>query len=148
MPDSIGSPNTTVEVERTSLMAAVAIKTLDQQRATFAWECIADVLTLPPGERHDFGTQVKKLPTRVRAAGLGQALAYLHTRGNAPKLIENLDRWLARSVPMFDAEDRLLVRVIQGDADFQRRATGEVLAYLVWLVRFADGEGLTKNAQE
>ena len=38
---------------------------------------------------------------------------------------------------------RLVVRIIRGDADFQRYATSECLAYLQWLVRFADAEGLT-----
>jgi hypothetical protein len=32
----------------------------------------------------------------------------------------------------------LLDRITQGDSDFQRLATAECLAYLEWLVRFAD----------
>jgi hypothetical protein len=50
--------------------------------------------------------------------------------------------------PLKPAEDeRLVVRILKGDADFQRYATAECLAYLQWLVRFADAAGLT-DAQE
>jgi CRISPR-associated protein Cmr5 len=126
----------------------IETKTLDQERAAYAWDCIQRVLTLKPEEQREFGIQLKRLPTRIMAAGLGQALAFLHAKKYAPALVENLDNWLARRrVPSGD-EVSLLVRVIKGDADFQRYATAEVLAYLLWLTRFADAQELTKNAQE
>ncbi len=126
----------------------IETKTLDQERAEHAWNCVQDVLQLPPAQRREFGIQLKKLPTRILAAGLGQALAFLEAKGLAEKLRKTLSGWIARRRAPFDAEDRLLVRIIQGDAEFQRYATGEVLAYLAWLVRFADAHDLTTNAQE
>jgi CRISPR-associated protein Cmr5 len=133
----------------------IETKTLDQERAAYAWDCIQAIVKLQQsGNEKDqkaareFGIQLKKLPTRILAAGLGQALAFLHAKGYAPKLVENLDNWLARRRAPDGAEASLLVRIIKGDADFQRYATAEVLAYLLWLVRFADAHDLTKNAQE
>ena len=42
-------------------------------------------------------------------------------------------------------DEALLLAVIQGNSDFLRRATDEVLAYLLWLNRFAEAEKLTEN---
>jgi CRISPR-associated protein Cmr5 len=40
-----------------------------------------------------------------------------------------------------------LERIVQGNSDFLRRATDEVLAYLLWLNRFAEAEGLTEGEE-
>ena len=42
-----------------------------------------------------------------------------------------------------DLPRSLLHRVMEGDSDFLRRATAETLAFLSWLNRFAEAEGLT-----
>ena len=42
-------------------------------------------------------------------------------------------------------DDALLLAIIYGNSDFLRRATDEVLAYLLWLNRFAEAENLTEN---
>jgi CRISPR-associated protein Cmr5 len=126
-------------------------KTLDQQRAAHAWTVVEQMKGKskePTREKKEFGTQAKKLPTRIMAAGLGQALAFLHAKEYAKDLQAALSDWLKIRRPLKTAEDeRLLVRVIQGDADFQRYATAECLAYLVWLVRFADAAGLTEGQE-
>ena len=135
-----------------------APKTLDQQRAEHAWRVVERVQgSLDEKEQKEFGTQAKKLPTRIMAAGLGQALAFLlaKTQGEARKkpgmseLLLALSKWIAQRRPVKPGEDeRLIVRLLQGDADFQRWATSECLAYLVWLVRFADARGLTAGGEE
>lgn len=117
---------------------------LEQQRAAHAWDAAQDAHQLEPPQRRAFAREVRRLPARIQAGGLGQALAALHTADPAEEagvrhLLATLDKWLARAVPPFDAEDRLLARVVQGDAAFQRVATAEVQAYLAWLVRFVDG---------
>jgi len=117
---------------------------LEQQRAAHAWDCAQDAQKLGPQQRRAFSQEVRRLPARIQAGGLGQALAALHSAGPGEEaafkhLLATLDKWLARAVPPFDAEDRLLARIVQGDAAFQRVATAEVQAYLGWLVRFVDG---------
>lgn len=129
-------------------------KTLDQKRAEHAWKEIEKVKK--GGDRaKQYGTQAKKLPARIMASGLGQALAFLlaksHGEGDKKQgmrdLLDTLSVWADTQRKAKPAEDpRLLVRLIHGDADFQRWATAESLAYLQWLVRFADAEGLTREA--
>ncbi len=66
--------------------------TLDQRRARHAWEAVKRAkLRAGPHAKQDpkkFGGQAKKLPTRIMAAGLGQALAFLEGQRLRP--------WVAR----------------------------------------------------
>lgn len=83
---------------------------------------------------------------RIIASGLGQALAFLHAKGYAPGLLAELDDWMKQRVPPRSGEpETLLKRIVQGDSDFLRRATDEVLGYLQWLNRFAEAEGLAQE---
>lgn len=123
--------------------------TLDQQRAKHAWQTVQDAKqrkgTHANQDPKKFGAQAKKLPTRIITSSLGQALAFLKAKGYAPGLLEALNDWIAQRIPTTPDRKDLLQRIIEGDADFLRRATDEVLAYLVWLNRFADAEGLTDS---
>jgi CRISPR-associated protein Cmr5 len=121
-------------------------QTTDQRRASHAWECVRAVVGSSDAKaRKEFGTQAKKLPTRIMTAGLGQALAFLEAQQYAPELRGTLASWLHERRPAKnqDEAERLVLRVIRGDAEFLRYATAEALAYLQWLVRFADAEKLT-----
>lgn len=126
--------------------------TLDQRRASHAWDVVQRA-KYKDGFHHGqdpkkFGGQAKKLPTRIMAAGLGQSLAFLKAKGYAPGLLAELTEWIASRVPSErGGPEDLLERIVKGDSDFLRRATDEVLAYLVWLNRFAEAEGLT-DAEE
>jgi CRISPR-associated protein Cmr5 len=123
-------------------------RTLDQQRAEHAWNVVEKVKGLSETVKKQFGTQAKKLPTRIMAAGLGQALAFLLAKDYAPDLQKALSSWMAERRKLRAGEDeQLLVRLLKGDADFQRYATAECLAYLVWLVRFADAAKLTDGEE-
>jgi CRISPR-associated protein Cmr5 len=124
--------------------------TLDQQRAKHAWEAVQRAKAAQgPHDKQSpkkFGGQAKKLPIRIMASGLGQALAFLAAKGDAPGLIVELSSWVnTRIKPSSGSQSPLLDRIIQGDSDFLRRATDEVLAYLQWLTRFAEAEGLTEE---
>jgi CRISPR-associated protein Cmr5 len=128
-------------------MASQGIQTLDQQRASHAWELVESVLKQGDDKKKkEFGTQAKKLPTRILTAGLGQALAFLEAKGYAEPLRAGMASWINKRRPVPNGE-RLVVRVIQGDADFLRFATAECLAYLQWVVRFADAQGLTDSTE-
>ena len=124
-------------------------KTLDQRRAEHGWNVVQAVKGKAEPQKKQFGTQAKKLPTRIMAAGLGQALAFLLAKGYAPELQDALSDWIAaRRQPKAGEDGRLLVRLLHGEADFQRWATAECLAYLEWLVRFADAEGMTGGEED
>jgi CRISPR-associated protein Cmr5 len=133
-------------------MMSKASPTLDQRRASHAWDAVQRAKQKQ--EHHQkqdpkkFGGQAKKLPTRIMAAGLGQALAFLKAKDYAPGLLAELTEWMKQRIPPKQGEPSdLLERIVKGDSDFLRRATDEVLAYLVWLNRFAEAEGLTEGEE-
>jgi CRISPR-associated protein Cmr5 len=105
-------------------------------------------------EAKKFGGQARKMPTRIVASGLGQALAFLKAKGYAPMLLIALTDWVLskpndgfannRKKP---ADDELLKAVILGTADFLRQATDEALAYLQWLNRFCEANKLSDDVE-
>ncbi len=123
--------------------------TLDQRRAQHAWEAVEGLEQLDEGQRKEYAGEAKKLPVRIMASGLGQALAFILAKAKEKKhglekLHEDLTDWVLRQRLLAGASrDSLLESVIHGDAEFLRRATDEVLAYLQWLNRFAEARGLT-----
>ncbi len=134
-------------------------QTLDQRRASHAWDVVREIdkkypprieckdgkdKKFPHEQAKKFGGQAKKLPTRIMAAGLGQALAFLKAKGYAPELLVELSKWMEQRLPPKPGESKdLLERIVKGNSEFLRRATDEVMAYLLWLNRFAEAEGLT-----
>jgi CRISPR type III-B/RAMP module-associated protein Cmr5 len=124
-------------------------QTLDQKRAKHAWDVVSKAKQLDESRKKDFGTELKKLPSRVIASGLGQAMVFLQARQDEKKkpgvklLIEGVSGWIAHMRPPKGQDKNDIVqRIIQGDSDFLRWATAETLAYLQWLVRLADAEGI------
>ena len=125
---------------------------LDQKRARHAWELIEALAKKK--DRHKFETQVKKFPVRVVSSGLGQALAFLvskksdaHPNGYAPDLVSALGDWIGDRIPA-SGSPGLLDRIVKGNSEFLRRATDEVLSYMLWVVRFAEAKGMTKEQEE
>jgi CRISPR-associated protein Cmr5 len=128
-------------------------KTIDQRRANHAWATVEKATGLNEEAKKKFATQVKKLPARVVTSGLGQALAFLKAKGYAPLLLARLGDWVLdkRQNPGSNAappaDDALLQRIIKGDSDFLRRATDEVLAYMLWVGRFSEAAGLSAEEE-
>jgi CRISPR-associated protein Cmr5 len=124
---------------------------LDQRRARHAWQAVQDAKNRAGCHKKnnfdDFCGNARKLPVRIMASGLGQALAFLKAKDSAPGLLIEIADWVLHQRANPDSErdkpadDALLRAVIGGDSDFLRTATEEVLAYLQWLVRFVEAEG-------
>lgn len=127
--------------------------TLDQRRAKHAWEAVQKVVR-QSGQHakqnpEKFGTEVKRLPMRIMASGLGQALAFLEAKQEVPGLLAELSDWVVEKRGIRSgASGSLLRAVIDGDSDLLRRATDETLAYLQWLKRFVDAENLASDPAE
>jgi CRISPR-associated protein Cmr5 len=124
-----------------------AAQTLDQRRAAHAWTAIQNLKRNPQQpEREEYAGEAKKLPIRIMTSGLGQALAFLLAKAKDKKkslhqLHEDLTDWVLRQRGLRGlAQDSLIRSVIEGNSDFLRQATDEVLAYLQWLNRFAEAE--------
>jgi CRISPR-associated protein Cmr5 len=123
-------------------------KTLEQQRATRAWECVDEVTSKSQDFKKKYGSLARKVPTLILTNGLGQTLAFLKAKGkNDPAdehtvLFRHLSRWvLSQVAPSSPATNGdLLQWVLQNDSASYRRATVEALAFLTWLKRFAEAE--------
>lgn len=120
--------------------------TLDQRRAQHAWQAVQNAKAKTghhsKQDPKKFGGQAKKLPVRIITSGLGQALGFLKAKNDAPGLLAELSEWVIVQRLGGQSGD-LLQHIVQGNSDFLRRATDETLAYLQWLNRFAEAEGLT-----
>jgi CRISPR-associated protein Cmr5 len=128
--------------------------TLDQLRASHAWKAVQTLGRPGPdkdrceydGEAQEYAREARKLPTRIQASGLGQALAFLAAKAKEKKkglgkLLADLTDWVVRQRRL--AADRpggLLECVVFGDALLLRQATDETLSYLLWLNRFTEAE--------
>lgn len=119
-------------------------QTVQQQRAQFAWEQVADV---PANLRAPYLGAVRAAPAMVIGNGLGPTLAFQLAKGGAYKaLYEQLEIWLcdrkqsvlpsAGQTP--PGKNRLVQRLLAQDSAHYRRATVETLALLEWLKRFAE----------
>jgi CRISPR-associated protein Cmr5 len=129
-------------------------KTIDQRRAEHAWKTVELALKIrDQKDQKKFGGQAKKLPARVVTSGLGQALAFLKAKNYAPLLLQRIADWVLnkrqdpKSERLEPGDDALLQRIVQGDSDFLRRATDEVLAYILWVNRFAEANGLSEDEE-
>jgi CRISPR-associated protein Cmr5 len=115
----------------------MALKTLAQQRARHAWDVVQQALKRPDFEKR-FADPAKKMPARVRASGLGQTIAFMRAKEGGD-VLNAVAGWCHQSGLMKESsEDGLLIQFKDGTAADLRQLTAEALAYLEWLVRFAD----------
>lgn len=135
-------------------VARLPLHTLEQERAKLAWSQVTDASTKKLGD--DYRSVVRKAPAMVKMNGLGQFLAFLLAKaGESARRIEDPRRtppnaegllyrhvgtWLlsAQSPVRLPPGDSLIERVISANSQAYRHATGETLAYLGWLKRFAE----------
>lgn len=132
-------------------------QTLDQRRAKHAWEAIKHLEQYNNEVAVTYAREAKKLPSRIMTSGLGQALAFINAKAKKDKddndknlaykeLLNNINDWVLLKRPINakgPEPGNLLASIIENNSDFFRRATDETLAYLQWINRFAEAEGLT-----
>ena len=134
--------------------------TQEQLRARHAWHVVEEVRK---NKRQDFAkgfaTETKRLPIRIRTAGLGQALRFVYAKSDGnqdyrSRLLVALGEWILNKRNLAptpeDANDSsaLLLAIINNDANLLRRATEEALLYLQWLTRFCEATIKEENAPE
>ena len=120
-------------------------QTLEQRRSQHAWQAVQKIKQLSKKESKDLAGHAKKLPMRIKAAGLGQALAFLDAKlnGNDNPLHQVLGDWVLRERGICGEKNNSLIEsLISGSSDTLRRSTEEVLSWLEWFNRFAEAEGL------
>lgn len=96
--------------------------------------------------RKSYGSLARKVPMLVLTNGLGQALAFLRSKGKDDQanehnvLFRHVSAWTLSQVAPNAKDGDLLQWLLTNDSAAYRRATTEALAYLVWLKRFAEAE--------
>ncbi len=131
---------------------AASEPTLDQRRARHAWAAVQKIKNQREGMK-EYGREAKKLPIRILNSGLGAALAFLCAKAKGEKIAltqlhEDLGSWVlkGRGIKSCNPEN-LLNSIVRGDGVFLRMATDEALAYLQWLNRFVEAEGLAGDEE-
>lgn len=126
--------------------------TLEQGRADFAFTCAQYAKDkLPEKTAKEYKAYVKKMPMLIKTNGLGAALAFAFAKGckggKADKtkawglLYAQIEEWLKKDHKQllgFDS-NRLIAQLLKEQSATYRAATIEIIAFLTWLLRFADG---------
>jgi len=120
------------------------INKLEQGRAEFAYNCALE------GSKQEYKIEykqyVKKLPMMIKNNGLGASIAFIYSKQNgkskqnkAYKLIyKQLTDWLSR-IWDFDKSKELANFITGLTSEQYRLYTLEIIGFLTWLRRFADG---------
>ncbi len=155
------------------------INKLEKGRAEFAYRCAKEGIEIKEKkqignefyEDDNYDSYVKKIPSMILSNGLGQTLAFIvakrkkdNERGKAgsennPKnaydlIYKHLTDYLRSNssvrITMPQERSDLLEWVISCDSAEYRHITQEVLAFLNWLKRFAEGmsEEETKGGEQ
>jgi len=120
----------------------MSLKSLDQERAAFAWKCALD------GKSDKYVNLAKSAPALIMQNGLMQTLAFLEGKGKDEHkaIVRHIVEWL-RDRQIVDRADfgAAMAQLHGGESDRYMRATDEALEILRWIRQFApaicDGKG-------
>lgn len=120
------------------------VNKLEQGRADFAYKCAEKGNALE--KRKEYKSNVKKLPMLIKTNGLGAALAFFFSKGKDNEksphslISSQIHEWLKVNNKDLFLKDSDLLKVIVGlGSTNYRLVTNEVMSFLNWLKRFADG---------
>jgi len=124
------------------------IKKLERGRAEFAYRCVKDATKQIDGKKQEeYHAYSRKIPTMIITNGLGQTLAFVKARaktGNAYELLYNqmsdyLKSESTTRIKMPSDRGELVEWVVSCNSSKYRFITQELLAFLNWLRKFAEG---------
>ncbi|MCX7874625.1 MAG: type III-B CRISPR module-associated protein Cmr5 [Melioribacteraceae bacterium] len=117
----------------------------EQIKAEFAYNCARNASNLGK----EYKSYVKKLPMLIKTNGLGATFAFMFSKKNKDEgkywnaIGKNIYDWLkdqnkidANKIKSFD---ELVMELNQMSSIKYRNLTAEVISFLSWLKRFADG---------
>ena len=117
------------------------IRDLEKERAEFAYECVEKVVDEYEKDSktaNEYKSYVKKIPTLIQTNGLSATLAFMYSKKKTYEIIYNqIKEWLEKRE--FEIDKELVKWVILKDSSDYRHITSEVMAFFVWLRRFAEG---------
>jgi len=110
------------------------VRTRSQVYAAAVFQRVREYENRTEAERKKYGSMAHRLPVLVRSAGLAQALAFVHARGNDQhqKLLSHLAEVLGE-----ENTETLLERSREAELDDYIFLTHSSLMALTWFKRFA-----------
>ena len=131
------------------------IQGIESGRAKFAWECVNQLIQQWKDENSkkklkEYRSYTQKIPMYIKTNGLGATLAFMLSKKDKEayqKLGQQITEWLKQAptkiIDLKDVEDDnfegLVNITISLNSPDYRALTIEVLAFLNWLRRFAEG---------
>jgi len=124
------------------------INKLEKGRAEFAYNCVKGADTsLNEKKIKEYLSYTKRIPTMILTNGLGQTLAFVKSKGESGNVYELLYKQIAKylksgsstRIKMPEGKNDLLEWIISCNSPEYRYITQELLAFLNWLKRFAEG---------
>lgn len=119
----------------------MTVKNLEIERAKFAYKKVSLI-----GQDKEYKSYVKKLPQMILNNGLGNAIAFINSKKNGnssssksyKKLYSHIEEYLKQR-GFLEQSNNLIKKVVDMDSKTYLLCTKEVLAYVKWLKRFAEG---------
>jgi len=126
------------------------ITKLEKGRAEFAYKCVEKAIEIfkdNSKKQKEYKSYTRKIPSMILSNGLGQTLAFIKAKsekGNAYDLIyQQLTEYMKSEhtarIKMPQEKNDLIELVISCNSSTYRYITKEILAFLNWLKRFAEG---------
>lgn len=124
------------------------IKKLEQGRAEFAYECVKKAVeSVEEKKRKEYLSYSRKIPQMILTNGLGQTLAFVKSKAKEENAYEILYSQMTdylksnntTRIKMPSENSELVEWVISCNSTTYRYITQELLAFLNWLKRFAEG---------
>ncbi len=129
---------------------ANSIKTLEQGRAEFAYKCAEKAGS--ESFKKEYKSYTKKVPTLIKTNGLGPTIAFMFSKKIGDKnsnkaykrLYDDITKWMKEEPKgiirdKLNSERELAKVIIELDSKTYRLVEIEILAFLSWLRRFAEG---------
>jgi CRISPR-associated protein Cmr5 len=113
-------------------------QTLQQERASHAWQAVENVDT--KSFKKEYGSLVRGLPAMIQTDGLAHTLAFLKAKGKEHHLsaYQTISSWALRQDKQ---KGDLILHLLNCETNEYRRIANETLAYLQWLKRFVEAKG-------
>ena len=125
---------------------------LEQGRAAYAYQCAEEAKKSLGKKGKEYKSYVKKMPMLIKTNGLGATVAFALSKGSKDGRVNSKEGWgliynqlttyLLEVSPnkLFDFKKDELAKTLTTINSFEYRATTiDILAFLSWLRRFADG---------
>lgn len=128
------------------------LKGIEQGRAEFAYDKVGEAIQAL-GKEHapNYKQYAKKVPAMIKTNGLGSTMIFIRAKGFGKKsdkakaytlLESHITAWLQKNSTSFieiPATSFLAAEIVKLKSPQYRALTIEVLAFMNWLRRFADG---------